>query len=352
MREYVGEYEEHLRARHLTPGYIQSMRFQLDEFFGFLDRTGDGEITRTKITAFQNHLKTKALNQRGAPLSPRLLSKRLYAVSGFFRWLTQRRLFLLNPARDLGPLKTPHPLPAYIPSHETLKQMIESIPKTGYGLRDRALLELLYSTGVRAGELLSLTLYDLDLEGRRVLIRKGKGAKDRVVPLGEKAFQALQDYLSGERPRLKRDTSSNALFLTRSGKPVTYPALIKTLQRYRPNPGIRPHTIRHATALGMLKKGADIRFIQELLGHEHLETTQIYTRLLPQDLQLIHKRYHPRERTNQTEQENRRKNQREKQIKKATQEAIVRVYLTIPRPTTIAKPGARDCQGASPVLRD
>lgn len=300
MREHVGEYEEHLRGRGLTGGHIQSILFQLNECFDFTSRTGP-EITRAKILAYQNHLRHEALNQRGALLSPRLLSKRLSAVKGFFRFLTQRKFFLLNPARDLDPLKTPHPFPSYIPSHETLKQMIESIPKTGHGLRDRALLELLYSTGVRAAELLSLTLYDIDLEGKRVFVRQGKGGKDRVLPLGEKAQKAIMEYLTFERPGRKATTPANSLFLTCSGKPVTYSVLIKALGKYRPDPRIKPHTIRHAASLGMLKNGADIRYIQELLGHEHLETTQIYTRIFPTELKSIHQHFHPRERIKKQE---------------------------------------------------
>ena len=293
-------FEEGLRARGITPGHIQSIRFQIEVFLDYLEKEKVKRLTGEILSGYRNHLFREARTKQGRPLGVRLLARRLSAVKRFLSVLTQRGRFLLNPARALELPRVERGLPRFVPSHAAVRRMIEGIGgELAEDLRDRAVLELLYSTGLRVRELLSLGLYDVDFEGSRVLVRQGKGGKDRVVPLGRKAGEALEEYLCKGRPFLLKGVPVTRLFLTlRGGKALSYPALRGLLKRRSPDPRVTPHTLRHACAIGMLRGGADIRFIQELLGHERLETTQIYTRILPVELKSVHRRFHPREKGN------------------------------------------------------
>lgn len=296
LRAQLRIYEESLKARGMTGDHIRSIRYQIEVFLAYVRKKRLRAMTRRSVSDYRDYLFRAARDGRGKALEERLRLKRLSALMRFFYDLTQRGVFLLNPARDLELPRLSSRFPRFIPSHESLRLMIEKIEGQAPGeLRDRALLELLYSTGLRARELLRLSLYDLDLEGDRVIVREGKSRKDRVVPLGRKAKAAVQQYLKQGRPALLSRLPTTLLFLAlHGGRPLSYPALIRVFKRHRPDPRITPHTLRHACALGMLRGGADIRFIQELLGHERLETTQIYTRIFPAELKAIHERFHPR----------------------------------------------------------
>jgi len=171
-------------------------------------------------------------------------------------------------------------------------------PEEHHGIRDLALLELAYSAGLRRKELVGLEVGDVDLTGGFLKIREGKGGKERVVPLGHKAKEALERYLQVTRPRLqmRKKQETSRLFLTERGAPIKSTTVEEIIVKYRPHHRIHTHTLRHACALHMLKGGADVRYIQELLGHASPNTTMLYTRLLPADLLQMHHRYHPRER--------------------------------------------------------
>jgi integrase/recombinase XerD len=178
-------------------------------------------------------------------------------------------------------------------------QLLEAVETDSpLGLRDRAMLELLYSTGIRNAELRALTVADI---GERTLaIRAGKGNKDRVVPLGKTAASVLSDYMQQARPKLACHDGVYNIFLTKNGLPLDCFAVINAVRRAAHAAGIKkhihPHSIRHACATHMLKGGADIRHIQKLLGHATLQTTQIYTQVEIGDLKAVHRLYHPRER--------------------------------------------------------
>lgn len=162
-----------------------------------------------------------------------------------------------------------------------------------------AILEALYSTGIRTGELINLTLYDIDPQKGLLKINKGKGQKDRIVPIGKLACKYIKKYLRTARPKLQNSSKDQTLFLTQRGNRFERANFGKIIQKYAKLANLKkricPHSFRHTCATQMLEEGADIRYIQELLGHQSLQTTQIYTRVTIKDLKRIHSKFHPRE---------------------------------------------------------
>jgi integrase/recombinase XerD len=227
-------------------------------------------------------------------------STRVYALRAFVRWLHGSR----HHARDLRfalvPPRLPRPLPrAVMNAGEVERVLAATRPRSFLRLRDRAILELLYSTGIRRGELAKLEVGDVDWERRTVSVRHAKGGRGRVVPLGRRAGRWLGRYLSRVRPRLAGD-DVRALFVSRRGGPLALGRLGDLVHAYVAASGMTKrgscHMFRHSAASLMLEAGADIRFIQELLGHERLTSTQLYTRVSIASLQAVHARTHPAER--------------------------------------------------------
>ena len=183
---------------------------------------------------------------------------------------------------------------------EILKILNQPDPDNVLGLRDKAILELLYSTGIRNQELRNLCIYDIDIANNYLRVTRGKGKKDRVIPLGEIAATYVEEYLNHSRPKLLNKKETNILFLTKHGRAMKNNGLIETIKKYavkaKLEKHITPHSFRHTCATHLLKNNASLRHIQELLGHASIESTQIYTRVDISDLKRAHKRYHPRER--------------------------------------------------------
>lgn len=221
----------------------------------------------------------------------------LAPLKTFFKWLVREHHILYNPASELVLPKQPKRLPRTLLSVDDIEAILrEAEPTSAQGVRDRAMLELLYSTGLRRMEVPSLALYDADLTRRLLFVREGKGRKDRVVPLGERAVAWLAKYLIEARPSLLA-ADTDALFITDYGEPITPEYLADKVKRYMAFAGIdKPgatHLFRHACATHMLENGADIRYIQALLGHANLATTEIYTHVSIEKLQKIHAATHP-----------------------------------------------------------
>jgi integrase/recombinase XerD len=221
----------------------------------------------------------------------------LHAVKMFFRWATRENHTPYNPASELEMPKAPHHLPRTILTVEEVAAILnETDTGTLYGLRDRAMLEMLYSTGIRRMELGNLTYSDIDFKRSVVFVREGKGRRDRVVPMGARAFAWLEKYINEARPELVL-ADSKALFVTDFGDPVPGDYVAARVKRYMALAGIArlgaAHLLRHACATHMLENGADIRYIQALLGHTNLNTTQIYTHVSIDKLKAIHEATHP-----------------------------------------------------------
>jgi integrase/recombinase XerD len=222
-------------------------------------------------------------------------------LRSFFKALVRAGLLLFNPAQNIEYPRRGEKLPHEILSRKDIRKILSAPDtETVYGYRDRTMIEVLYSTGVRPMEMAALTVEDVDLDEGFLRIIEGKGLKDRTLPLGEIAGRFLAEYISHVRPHLEKNGSGKRiLFLTRSGRAFDRSAIHKKLKTYAERCGIEKNVtargFRSTMATDMLRGHADIRRIQEMLGHKSLDTTQIYARVVNDDLKKVHQRTHPRE---------------------------------------------------------
>lgn len=256
------------------------------------------DVTPHALEAYQNHLVTRG-GHAGGPLALNTQAGRIAKVRQFFRFLAKRGLLLADPSVVLEAPRVPQRLPARVLSLTEMKRLLEAPKvKTPLGLRDRAILELMYATGVRVGELAALAVSDIDHVAGELIVRRGKGGRARLVPVGGAACQWVSRYLAHARPKLVRRRGETALFLSWRGGRMRAPDTLMMLNRYvraARIPGrVTPHTIRHTFATHLLRGKASLRHIQELLGHARLTTTQIYTRVDLTDLKEVYRRCHPR----------------------------------------------------------
>ncbi len=250
-----------------------------------------------------SQLRTYFSSLRETGLSVRSITRNLVALRQFYRFLEKERIIQENPMpRLLLPVESRR-LPTILTHDDVERLLNQPSPSTLLGLRDRAMLEFLYATGLRVSELVSLHTQQINLEGDYLTVR-GKGGKVRVLPFGRWADERLRVYLREVRPKLLQRRTSSVLFLTRSGKALTRQGFWKLIRRYALAAGIErkvtPHTLRHSFATHLLEGGADLRAVQSMLGHSDISTTQIYTHINRAHLKQVHRRFHPRERTNGT----------------------------------------------------
>jgi len=236
-----------------------------------------------------------ALGGRG--LSSRSQARALAAIRGFVRFLARRRVLPDDPARTIRMRRTPNRLPRALGAPEVGTLLAQPADGERRGLRDRALLELLYACGLRVSEAVALRGSQVDLAAGFVTVL-GKGGKERVVPLGRPARAALEAYLERERPQLLDGRPSPFVFLGPRGRPLTRQAVWKLVRRRALAAGlgrrVSPHVLRHTFATHLLGGGADLRIVQTLLGHADIATTQVYTHVAPSRLREVHRRHHPR----------------------------------------------------------
>jgi integrase/recombinase XerD len=255
------------------------------------------EVTLPILERYQRHL-FHYRQPNGKPLAFTSQQLLLVPLKSFFKWATRSRHLLYNPASELVLPKTPLRLPAQVLTIAEVEHVINQ-PDTEHisGVRDRAILETLYSTAMRRTELAQLMVFDWDRSRGAIGIRQGKGGKDRVVPIGERAAAWLARYVDDVRPQLVIEPDGGSLFLTDYGEPLEKNRLGDLVRRYVDYAGITVpgscHLFRHACATHMLENGADIRYIQVLLGHSSVETTQIYTQVSIMKLKEIHAATHP-----------------------------------------------------------
>jgi integrase/recombinase XerD len=293
-------YADALLARGSAPRTVDGIVWSLSHFVLWTQEravTRAAEVTKPMIDRYQRHL-FHYRSEAGRPISLRTQHQRLGYVQRFFRWLSRNNYLLANPAADIELPRLPERLPRDVLTVEETERIL-AVPDltTPFGLRDRVILELLYSTGIRRSEIAHLRNYDLDFSGGTLLVREGKGKKDRRVPLGERAIAWLDKYLSDVRPDLAIEPDDGALFLSYKGTGLHLEVIGDIVRRTIDAAGITKqgacHMFRHTAATLMLENGADIRFIQEFLGHAKLDTTQIYTRVSIQKLKQIHAATHP-----------------------------------------------------------
>ncbi len=299
LTRYMDEHFEWMRVTGYSLDTIRARRIAIRRFIAWCDDLGiddPREITRPMLERYQRHL----FYYRKADGTPLTLGSQLGCLAPlktWFKWLAREHHILANPASEIELPRQPKRLPRTILTVQEVEAILaEADPESVQGLRDRAMLETLYSTGLRRMELPGLAIYDVDLNRRIVWVREGKGRRDRVIPIGSRAAAWVNRYLMEARPQLiGRDTE--ALFVTDFGEPVTPEYLAAKGKRYMAFAGIdkagSAHLFRHACATHMLEGGADIRFIQAMLGHADLSTTEIYTHVSIDKLLEVHAATHP-----------------------------------------------------------
>jgi len=299
LTAYLHAHLEWMAVSGFAKATIRGRTVALRRFIGWCEERGlrdPKEITKPILERYQRHL----FYYRKADGRPMTLGTQfgcLAPLKTFFKWLAKENHILYNPASELALPKLPKHLPRVILSIQEVESILrEAEPTNPSGLRDRAMLETLYSTALRRMELPGLALYDVDLTRRLVRVREGKGKRDRVVPIGARAAAWVDKYLQEGRPQLLL-ADNETLFLTDYGEPITPEYVAERVRRYMHFAGIdKPgatHLLRHACATHMLENGADTRFIQALLGHADLGTTQIYTHVSIDKLRQIHDATHP-----------------------------------------------------------
>lgn len=290
---------EALAVRGFTNNTLENRRLGLTRFIRWCEERALDDpraITKPMLERYQKHLHYYR-KRDGKPMSLRSQLHLLHAVKVLFRYLAKENHILWNPASEIELPKPPRRLPRVILSVQEVEAILaEADPSHAKGLRDRAMLETLYSTGIRRMELCNLTLHDMDVEQRTVMVRLGKGSKDRNVPIGVRAAAWVEKYLIEARPLLNAH-ETDTLFVNDWGEPINYKFLatrVKMLMRFAgvDKPGAC-HLFRHAMATHMLENGADTRFIQAILGHASLNSTQVYTHVAIDKLRQIHDATHP-----------------------------------------------------------
>jgi integrase/recombinase XerD len=303
MSPYLVRFLEWTAARGYSAQTVTSRERALRRFIAWCEERGltrPQDITRPILERYRRHL-YHYRKRNGEPLSFATQQQRLIPVKAFFRWLTKENLILYNPASELELPKVHRRLPKAILTADEVERILAQTQLHGeLGIRDRAIIETLYSTGIRRAELINLTLYDVDLKNGTLMVREGKGKKDRMLPIGRRACQWMGRYLEEIRPGLAVEPDDGTLFLHETGEPLKKNRLTDLVKKYIQAAGItKPgacHLFRHTMATLMHDNGADIRFIQAILGHADLSTTQIYTQVSIRKLKEIHALTHPADR--------------------------------------------------------
>lgn len=299
----LSAYLSSLQARGLSEGTIRRRKGTLARFLRHLAEKGISEpsaVTREHVDTYLLFLTQEYRTAQGTPISVHHLRSYHESLKGFFGWLEKKGTILQSPygLRTLPPLPWPPPLPEVLTPEETF-QVLEAVkPNTAMGLRDRSILELLYSTGMRRRELVKLNSCDFSFERAELLIVNPKGKRDRLVPVGEAARQFTEAYRRLVRPWMVCSRQEKALFVShRGGGRLSLRSVSKIVQKAAQASGvtkrISPHSFRHAMATHLLRNQADLRHIQAILGHAQITSTELYTHLALEDLKEVIRRSHP-----------------------------------------------------------
>lgn len=282
-----------LVEKGLSATTIDAYSADLSRYTAYLTASGAGGVSDNDTQLLLRYL----IDMRDEGLTPRSRARHLVSIRGFYRFLVQEKILPADPAALIDLPKSGLRLPDVL-SVEEVKRLLDAPDMTRpAGFRDAAMLEMLYAAGLRVSELIRLKLLDVNLEAGFVRVF-GKGARERVVPIGKHARDKLEEYLASFRPQLLKQSSSAYLFVARAGKPMTRQGFWKLLKKYALQADIlktvSPHSLRHSFASHLLEGGADLRTVQIMLGHVDIATTQIYTHVARDQLKKMHRRYHPR----------------------------------------------------------
>ena len=277
----------------LSKKTLEAYRHDLNRWMEFLSGRGVRDVLNVTAPDVKVFLQTLRIRK----LSNRTVARNLVAIRTFFRFLMEEGMLETNPLEQLESPRMAMTLPEILSLKEVERLLEQPALRTPLGIRDRAMLEILYATGMRVSELVQLPLNQVNLEGGYVLLY-GKGSKERMVPLGGEAIKWVTLYLKTTREKLAKGRESPFLFLNRSGKGLSRQMFWKTLKAYGLKAGIRkritPHLLRHSFATHLLARGADLRSVQMMLGHADISTTQIYTHVAGERLKKVHQKHHPR----------------------------------------------------------
>ncbi len=294
MKELITTFLDYLSVeRGLSNNTILAYREDLNTYMDFLANShieALSKITKADITHFMFHQKDKGISANS-------IARRLAAIRMFHRFLVRERITVHDPTDLIDSPKLWKKIPDTLSLNEVDALISQPDIRDKQGLRDKAILETLYATGMRVSEAVNIKTENLNLD-IGFLRCIGKGNKERVIPLGKKAIASLKRYLEISRPHFLKGKISNFLFLNRFGKKISRQSLWKLIKRYakaaRIKKSVRPHTLRHSFATHLLERGADLRSVQEMLGHANISTTQIYTHINKDRLKTIHRMFHPR----------------------------------------------------------
>ena len=282
-----------LVEKGLSRATLESYSADLLRYADFMQQTGQDTVSAEDTALILKHL----INLRNEGLGARSRARHLVSLRGFYRFLAHEKILRLDPSKLVDLPKTTLKLPDVLSQAEVQRLLNAPDGLKPSGLRDAAMLEVLYAAGLRVSELISLKVQDVQLEAGFVRVM-GKGSKERIVPIGQYAREKVLFYLEHARARMVKERSSPYLFVARAGRPLTRQGFWKLLHRYARAAGlykkVTPHSLRHSFASHLLEGGADLRAVQVMLGHADISTTQIYTHVASDRLKELHRRFHPR----------------------------------------------------------
>jgi integrase/recombinase XerD len=294
MKELIDIFLSYLSVeRGLARNTIIAYKEDLEHYIDFLTELHIDTFSKTTKNEIFNFM----LNQKNKGISANSVARRLAAIKVFYRFLVRERLLKSDPTSLIDSPKLWKKIPQTLSLNEVDALLSQPNLRDPQGIRDKAILETFYATGMRVSEAVNLKIDNLNFE-IGFLRCIGKGNKERIIPLGKKAISSLKRYLETARKQVLKQKKSEFVFLNRSGKRISRQSLWKIIKRYakeaRIKKPIRPHILRHSFATHLLERGADLRSVQEMLGHSDISTTQIYTHISKDRLKTIHRMFHPR----------------------------------------------------------
>lgn len=294
MNNHFQDYLIMLRVeRNVSANTIDAYRRDLKQYLGYIDDIGIKLLYNISSDNIRDYIRN--LNNQG--LAPKSIARIISSIRSYHNFLSSEQIIKENPALNLDTPKIPRKLPLVL-SEKEISNIIKAIDdEYQFAKRDKAIVEMLYSCGIRVSELCDLETSNLFIDDDLIRVM-GKGSKERLLPIGGRAKRLLDDYLIHSRHKLIKKTSSSSVFVSRNGKPLTRAMINNILKKWALKSGITkpvsPHTLRHSFATHLLEGGADLRFVQALLGHSDITTTQIYTHLDKHHIKQVYRSHHPR----------------------------------------------------------
>jgi integrase/recombinase XerD len=294
LDQYIDRYLTHLKVeRHLSANTLESYAHNLRRFSEFISKKGVSQAKAVK----ENHLLEFLVLLHKERITSRSVARYLSALRGFFKFLMKEKILDKSPMTQIESPARWQKLPKYLTLNQVDELIAQPNRKTNLGLRDHAIIQLMYASGLRISEISSLTMERTNLQQGYVIIL-GKGSKERVVPIGRAALSALDEYLKDARPALLKGKINDHVFISHKGKNISRKRLWEIIKAAARRAGIKinvtPHMLRHSFATHLLERGADLRSVQTMLGHTDIATTEIYTHVTSTHLKDIYRKFHPR----------------------------------------------------------